>query len=192
MVVIEVSNLDLTFLGLILGAIGTYFGVVTWLDARPPDKLSLDLIDGTYGDVDIVNNLAAPARFFHIAVTNSHKHRIARNCYAFLLSLKATDSDEELITQTFELKWRGFPFHPNAAILPRRYRKFDVFWIFKAHPDIFLVSAFIDSNAIAPRATGTRTYRATVLVISDNFRSKSKVFELHLDANLSKVSINEA
>ena len=98
------------------------------------------------------------------------------------------DSEKELVVQSFELKWRGYQL-PNASILPRQYRKFDAFWIYKTQPDVLLVTAFVDSTALIPNARGTRTYRATYKVISENFRSKEATFELHLDRDLSEVAI---
>jgi hypothetical protein len=188
---IVITDLDLTIIGLIfgvIGVVGTYFGIAAWLDQRPPDKLTLELIDGSYGDVDLVNNAATPARFFHIAVRNGDKKRIVRNCYAYLLSLKAADSGKELVSQSFELKWRGYT-SPNVSILPSQYRKFDAFWVFKAHPEVFLVNAFLDSSALFPNARGTRTYRATYKVIAENFKPKEATFDLHLDGDLQKVVI---
>jgi hypothetical protein len=188
---VETFDLAITVVGLVLGVIGTYFGVAAWLDQRPPDRLSLELIAGTYGDVDLVNNQPTPARFFHIAVTNGEEERIARNCYTYLLSLKDKDSGQELVRQSFELKWRGYPL-PNASILPGHHRKFDAFWVFKARPEVLIPSAFLDSNALLPNARGTRTYLSTYVVISENFKSKAATFELHLDTDLSKVGIRSA
>ncbi len=189
---LTVTDLDLTIIGLlfgVVGVIGTYFGITAWLDQRPSDKLSLELTDGTYGDVDEVNNVPSPARFFHVAVRNADKKRIARNCNAYLLSLRHADSEEELVAQTFELKWRGYPIHPNVSILPMHYRKFDAFWVYKANSDGLLVNAFLDSSDLIPKVKAGGTYRATYMVIAENFKPKQATFELHLDRDLSKAGI---
>jgi hypothetical protein len=186
---LEISNLDLTILSLGVAIIGAVFGIAAWLSIRQPDDFELNVGSEPFGDVNQVNDTSVPARFFHIEVSNLNKRRVARNCYAYMLSLKEGDDGPELVTQTFELKWRGFPIHPNASVLPSSSRKFDAFWIWKTQPERLLVSAFVDSSQLVPNARGTKTYGATYLVIADNIQSKQRKFEIHLDNDLAKVTI---
>ena len=175
--------------GLVIAVAGTILAVIGIIMQRSPDQLEMSLIDGSFGDVDNVNNQSLPARFFHIAVRNNHTKRVARNCYAYLISLKEIGTDTEHIVQSFELKWRAYQL-PSATILPNTYRKFDAFWIIKAKPQQLIVSAFVDSNSIIPYVNKTVDLRAIFWVVSENFKTVKRTFIIHLDLDIKKVSIS--
>ncbi|WP_287960107.1 hypothetical protein, partial [Acidiplasma sp.] len=111
------TDFELTVIGIVIGVIGTILAIIGILIQLPPDKLELCLIDGTFGDVDLVNGQPLPSRFFHVAVKNNHNKMIARNCYAYLISLRNSQTGEEFVKQSSELKWRGYQI-PFADILP--------------------------------------------------------------------------
>ena len=80
---IVATDFELTIYGIVIVVVSIILAIIGILIQRPPDNLELDLVDGTFQDVDRVNNQNLPSRFFHIAVRNNHKKRIARNCYVF-------------------------------------------------------------------------------------------------------------
>lgn len=186
-----VTDFELTVLGIAMAVVGTILAIIGILIQRPPDKLELDLVDGTFGDVDRVYNQNLPSRFFHIAVRNSHKKRIARNCYAFLMSLKNARSGEEYVKQSSELKWRAYQ-EPFASILPNTYRKFDSFWVTKNQPDFLNLNAFLDSTQFIPRIKGELELIAEYWVVSENFKTAKKTFAIRLNSNLDKVSLSKS
>lgn len=184
-----VTDFELTVIGIAIAVIGTVLAIIGILIQRLPDKLELDLIDGTFGDVDRVNNQDLPSRFFHVAVRNNHKRSIARNCYAFLMSLKNAQTGEEYVKQSSELKWRGYQ-EPFAGILPQTYRKFDSFWVMKNQPDFLILNAFLDSTQFIPRIKGQISLIAEYWVVSENFKTSKGTFVINLDKDLNKVSLN--
>ncbi|QRF74592.1 hypothetical protein Thermo_00075 [Thermoplasmatales archaeon] len=184
------AGIELTVINLAIGVFATILAIIGILIQRPPDKLELDLIDGAFEDVDRIDNQDSPSRFFHVAVRNNHKRRIARNCYAFLISLKNDATGEEYIKQSSELKWRGYN-EPFASILPQTYRKFDGFWVMKKQPDFLMLSAFLDSTRLIPRIKGQISLIAEYLVVSENFKTTKGTFVIKLDKDLDKISISK-
>ena len=186
-----VTDFELTVLGIAIAVVGAILAIIGILIQRPPDKLELGLVDETFGDVDRVNNQDLPSRFFHIAVRNGHKKRIARNCYAFLMSLKNVRSGEEYVKQSSELKWREYQ-EPFASILPKTYRKFDSFWVMKNQPDFLILNAFLDSTQLIPRIKGEIELIAEYWVVSENFKTAKGTFSIRLNNDLGKVSLSKS
>lgn len=184
------TEFELTVIGIAIGVIGTVLAIVGILIQRLPDKLELDLIDGTFGDVDSVDNQNLPSRFFHVAVRNNHKRRIARNCYAFLMSLKNAKTGDEYVKQSSELKWRGYQ-EPFVSILPQTYRKFDSFWVMKSQPDFLIMNTFLDSTQFIPLIKGQLALIAEYWVVSETFKTSKGTFVISLDKDLDKVSLNK-
>jgi hypothetical protein len=185
-----VTDFELTVIGIVIGVIGTILAIIGILIQLPPDKLELCLIDGTFGDVDLVNSQHVPSRFFHVAVKNNHKKMIARNCYVYLISLRNSQTGEEYVKQSSELKWRGYQI-PFADILPKTYRKFDAFWVVKNKPDTLILNAFLDSTQLIPRIQGQISLIAEYWVVSENFKTVKGSFQINLDKDLNKVSISQ-
>lgn len=174
----------------VVGVIATIIAVIgIWMQI-PPDKLELDLIDGTFADVDIINNQRFPSRFFHVAVRNKHKRKTARHCNVFLTSLKDTNTGEEYIKQPLALKWRGYP-EVSIDIFHNHYQKLDSFWVIKNQPDILRLNTFLDSNSLLPRVQVQVSLIAEYYVSSDNFKIAKGIFIIHLDKDLNKVSLSK-
>ncbi|MCI4327292.1 MAG: hypothetical protein L3K16_06635 [Thermoplasmata archaeon] len=185
------SDLTLTLVGIAIAFSALAFGVLAWLGLLyVPDKLRLELLERPFGDVDIVNLRPTPARFFHIAVRNTDERRVARNCYAYLQSLKDADNGEELVKQTAELQWRGYPGHANVSILPNSFRQFDAFWVFKSDPERFIPNAILSSTELLPTAKKTGDLLATYVVICDNYKSRTVRARIDLDKDLAKVGLH--
>ena len=185
-----VTYFELTVIGMVIAVVGTILAIIGILIQRPPNKLELDLIDGTFGDVDRVNNQDLPSRFFHVAVRNNHKRSIARNCYAFLMSLKNAQTGEEYVKQSSELKWRGYQ-EPFVGILPQAYRKFDSFCVMKSQPDFLILNPFLDSTQFIPLIQGQISLIAEYWVVSENFKTTKGTFVINLNRDLSKVSLSK-
>ncbi len=186
------TDLELSLLGLGLTLVFGYFAVDAWLLSQTPDRLRVAVASPASGDVDVLNGQVRPGRVFYLAVRNLDRRRVARDCYAYLLSLRWEGSDRELVRQTTELKWRGFPIHPNAAVLPRSQRIFDAFWVAKAEPDRLLLNAFLDSGELVPDVKGSGRLRAVYLIIAENFKASRRSFLIRLDPELQSVSIRES
>ena len=184
------TPLETTIIGIIISVIAVILAIIGILMQLPLDKLKLDIIDGTFGDVDLVYDKPLPSRFFHIAVKNDHKKKIARNCYAYLISLRNSQTGEEYVKQSSELKWRGYHI-PFADILPQTYRKFDGFWVIKNKPDILILNAFLDSTQLIPRIQGQISLVAEYWVVSENFKTVKGSFRINLDKDLKKVAISK-
>jgi hypothetical protein len=75
-------------------------------------------------------------RYFFIGVRNRHRHKVARNCYAYLNKIIRVDTGEEIHPKAIELKWTGYTF-PNAHIPPHTVRDLDAFYLIHDLPDKF-------------------------------------------------------
>ena len=184
------TPLETTIIDIIIAVVAVILAIIGILMQLSPNKLKLDIIDGTYGDADLVNGQPFPSRFFHVAVKNDHKKKIARNCYAYLISLRNSEKGEEYVKQSSELKWRGYQI-PFVDILPQTYRKFDGFWVKKDKPDILMLNRFLDSTELIPRIQGQISLVAEYWVVSENFKTAKGSFQINLDKDLNKVTINK-
>jgi hypothetical protein len=185
------AGFSLVIAGVVIAFAALVFGVLAWLGRTYlPAALSLDLVDPPYGHSDEVNGKSLPSRFYHIAVSNSDKSRVARNCVAYVLSLKDIRTHKEHVLKTMELKWEGYR-EPSATILPRSHREFDAFWIHEAVPDRLLLNAFIDSSKFLPKISGQVDILATFVVVCDNFRTATRKFLIHLDPDVQEVSMRD-
>lgn len=190
MIIIIGGNIKLPVIYIALSVIAIVIAIISILMQLTPNKLELALTDETYEDVDRVNGLNLPTRFFHIAVKNKHKKHIARNCYAFLTSLKDSQTGEEYIKQSSELKWRGYQL-PYADILPQTYRKFDSFCVKKNNPHFLLLNAYLDSTQLIPHIERDMSLKAEYWVVSENFKTVKKTFIINLNNDLAKVSLGK-
>lgn len=156
-------------------------------------KITLDINSKiNYADAKIMNIQRIPiARYFHIMVKNNHKRKTAKNCKAYMTSIKENNSDLELMSTEVPLKWSGYQSTMVAIdIPPMQDRKFDAFFVFHQKPDELQLNAFIDSTSLMPKVSGERKLKINFKVTADNFKTKEISFLVTLSQNLNNVAIN--
>ena len=182
------------WIGVYAAIIGTISFALTIYFKHIPNKLDLELDKSqadNYGDAVITNQPQTPkGRFFHVGVVDKHGRKTARNCKAYITSLKEEATGKELLTQELPLKWRGYQTNlPSIDIPPNKAEKFDAFFVLHNAPDRILMQAFVDSTAILPNAKGNKKLRAKYRITADGFKAKEKEFIITLSSQLSDVKI---
>jgi hypothetical protein len=128
------------------------------------------------------------ARFFHLAVRNLHKDRVARECYVYMTRLVRLDSGALMPLKTVEFKWAGYVL-PNAAIAPQSSRDFDAVWFFNERPDEPQFNLFTDSGRYLPRLPGPGSYELRFEVLSEGFPPCARTFVLHVGRTLDETRL---
>jgi hypothetical protein len=150
------------------------------------NQLEIFIDDEPYKDVDKVNNVYFPSRFYHMAVRNRHISKPAINCYAYLNNVINLKTKEEIPLETSELKWKGYTF-PNAIIAPQSVRKFDAFWISHDNLQQIKFNIFTDYTGYNISVVGEIDFGLTYSIISENFPPvKAKVI-IHKGSTLEKI-----
>ncbi|MGO9271518.1 MAG: hypothetical protein ACLQOO_14865 [Terriglobia bacterium] len=106
--------------------------------------------------------------FFHIRVRNRHIRATARNCYAYLRSVKDTATGQITPFEAAELRWAGYYF-PNAIIPPGECtRRFDAVWFDSSGPQYPRFNIYSDWPRCLPGLQGPGSWELEYEVISDN------------------------
>lgn len=121
------------WIGIYAAIIGTIGFLLTIYSKYSPDKIDL-LLDKpeqkNFSDAAIPD-MQQQARFFHITVKNKHNKKTAKNCKAYLVSLKVVGNEKELLKSELPLKWEGYSINiPYIDISPNKSKKFDAFLYF--------------------------------------------------------------
>jgi hypothetical protein len=117
--------------------------------------------------------------FFHIRVKNRHIRATARNCYAFLRSVRDASTSETRAFEATELRWAGYDF-PNAIIPPGNCtRRFDAVWFHSASPRDPRFNIFSDWPRNVPRLQSPGSWVLEFEVVSDNV--PGSILPLRLD-----------
>lgn len=182
------------WIGVYAAVIGTISFALTIYFAHMPNKLDMQLYrrqEENYEDAVITNQPHTPmGRFFHITVVNMHKRKTARNCKAYITSLREENNAKELLTQELPLKWRGYQMNlPSIDIPPNKTEKFDAFLILHNEPDRIQMQAFVDSTAVLPNVKGNKKLIGRYRITSDDFRVKEREFVITLSSQLKDVKI---
>ncbi len=179
----------LEFYGEVVGTIGLVVAIIALIRSLYiPNKLELSLMDPPFEDaIDYSAAQHTTSRFFHIVVKNSHKRTMAKNCKAYLISMKETGG-KELVNTTIPLKWRGFPTL-IIDIAPIGEERFDAFHIEFGNLTSISFNSYVDSTALIPIAKFPGKYEVTYRVTSDNFKPKERSFTVNLSVNATEVYI---
>jgi hypothetical protein len=106
--------------------------------------------------------------FFHVRAKNRHIRATARNCYAYLRTIRNTLTNEARPFEAAELRWAGYQF-PTAIIPPGNCtRRFDAVWFNSASPHRPLFNIFSDWPRSIPRLQGPGQWVLEYEVVSDN------------------------
>jgi hypothetical protein len=117
--------------------------------------------------------------FFHIRVKNRHIRATARNCYAYLRSVRDALTDDSHSFEAAELRWAGYHF-PSAIIPPGNCtRRFDAVWFNSASPGDPRFKIFSDWPRNIPRLRSPGAYVLEYEVVSDNV--PGSILPLRLD-----------
>jgi len=141
-------------------------------------KLALDQADDP--DCEAVpQQCGATGFFFHIRAKNRHIRATARNCYAFLRSVREAPTSETRSFEAAELMWAGYDF-PNAIIPPGNCpRRFNAVWFNSASPREPRFKIFSDWPRNIPRLRSPGAYVLEYEVVSDNV--PGSILPLRLD-----------
>jgi hypothetical protein len=126
------------------------------------------------------------AKFYHIAVTNLHHRKTARNCTIYLKSIKSPLGN--MVFQPVEIKWKGMKIQ-QALIPPKYTRDFDGIVVLEKEPNEVYVGInpfIIDYSGYSNeyRITDAGTYELEYVVFSENFRPAKERFILEVGANM--------
>lgn len=135
--------------------------------------LSLAVADNPFSDTPLNNGQVG--RFFHIAVRNNHRRKVAFDCYAYLEVIENLVTKESTTPKLVEFKWAGTKL-PSVRIGPQTNREFDVVRFGLTAPIQPLFWALTDSPDYLPRFSGPGKYRLKFSVQSQNFEGVSADF----------------
>ena len=128
-------------------------------------------------------------RYFQVTVRNRHRHKVARDCYAYLKKATRLDLSIEIPLNTFELKWDGY-IYPYANVLPLQYRRFAAACVAHSMPGkLDFSTMFSDAPGLVPNIEGKGRYELTYEVLSSNFPPARATFILTLDPQLDSTTL---
>jgi len=138
-------------------------------------------------DVHEQNN----ARWYHIKVKNLHQQEIARDCTAYLESVKDTSTGDVKIFELVEFKWKGVNTL-GVSIPPESFRYLDAFHVY--YDSQHIVHLGINSFVVdlshyyqLYRIKGPNTYELTYIVFSENFPPVRATFGLQIGHKLNDI-----
>lgn len=154
------------------------------------NELLLERDDKDYGDaIDVRVN--KKSRWYHIKVRNLHWQEIARDCIAYLESVKDLVTGKVKTFELVEFKWKGVNI-PRIAISPKLFRYLDAFHVYYDSPTIahLGINPFIvDFTGYYEPYTlrGPGTFELTYVVFSENFSPARAIFILHIRNHLDDI-----
>ena len=157
------------------------------------NELSFERDDKEYNDAFDVNE-QKNARWYHIKVRNLHQQEIARNCTAYLESVKNTSTGGEKSYERVEFKWKGVNTL-GVSIPPESFRYLDAFHVYyDSYDSKYIVHLGINSSVVdfshyhqLYRITEPNTYELTYIVFSENFPPKRSTLGLHIGHKLNDI-----
>lgn len=117
--------------------------------------------------------------YYFLEVKNLHRHKAARNCFAYLERAVQLPSGTPIKSKLVESKWTGYVF-PSVTIAPGGHRSFDTVVVAHEHPNYLQFSMLTDTigQGYGPLIKGPSEVELGFVVYSDNFepvRSSLKV-----------------
>jgi len=155
-------------------------------DPQWRNRLHVQLNTPPFADEQVTNGWG---RFFHLRVTNRHRHRTARNCLAYIRSVTDNSTGEPIDFETVELKWAGYVL-PTATIGPRSHRLLDGFWFSHADPKTPQFRCFADWSRAIPDCRGASDLTLTYEVASDSVPGSSASLRVILTDTLDGIKVD--
>lgn len=129
-------------------------------------------------------------RWFHIAVRNLHKEKMAHHCAGYLEKIVNLGTSRDVTPESLvEFKWRDVTTQ-NVPIPPLKSRHLDAFYVFEDQPNIVYpaINPFIaDSMEVLYTLRGPGKYEVTFAVFSDDFQPARETFILEIDSDIDHV-----
>ncbi|MFC2009083.1 hypothetical protein ACFLUT_03415, partial [Chloroflexota bacterium] len=145
-----------------------------------------------YESVDYVAKVYRPSRYYHVAVQNDHRDRVAYDCVVFLDTIVDLKKDQPTQLELTEFKWKGVT-SPTVPIPPGGIRFFDAFHVDLARPQVAMlgVNLFtVDYSGYLQELTGPGDFLLTWSVYSSSLPAASVTLKLHLDKDVDWHSLD--
>lgn len=153
------------------------------------NELSLE-IGTVQKDVAIVNQPGQPrSDWYLLRVGNRHISKHARNCVAYVLSIKNLATGQEIAPGNIELVWAGTGLY-ERHILPKREAEVGAFFIVQGEDKIRFQHRPSTSTLYTMPTLGRGRYELTYLVISENFEPVQESFRLDFDGDFTQVTFS--
>jgi hypothetical protein len=136
-----------------------------------------------------------PTRYFHIAVQNSHRNRIAHDCVGYIERIEVLSTGEVIEPDLVELKWKGF-ITSRIAIPPQKSRYLDGFYIRHVLPktvSLGINASVVDYTGYLNSYTlwNANDCDLIYVVFSNNFLPARRTFRLRMGNNLDDIEFLE-
>jgi hypothetical protein len=143
-----------------------------------------------HSDDNVLNPYEGMGKYFHIAVTNRHKDKVARNCVSYVERIKNLKTNQTRVLEYVELKWKGVT-SVGVTIPPKSKRFLDAFHINHDAPStarLGLNVHVVDFSGYTNeyQISGTGNYEIDYVVFSDNFSPTRAKFKLHIGTALAE------
>jgi hypothetical protein len=155
------------------------------------NELGLDRDKSDYEDATAPKS--GTGRYYHIKVFNKHKDKIARNCFAYIESIKDIATGKVRLLELVELKWKGV-IRETVSIIPRTFRYLDALHINFANPTVaylglnpFIVDWSGYQNAY--QIIGIGDYEIEYVVFSEDFSPARAKFRLHIAPQIQNTTL---
>lgn len=157
------------------------------------NELGLDRDKSDYEDATAPQ--VGTGRYYHIKVFNKHKDKIARNCFAYIESIKDIATGKVRLLELVELKWKGV-IKETVSIIPRAFRYLDALHINYSNPTVaylglnqFIVDWTGYQNAY--QIIGTGDYEIEYVVFSEDFSPARAKFRLHIASEIQNSTLQK-
>jgi hypothetical protein len=145
-------------------------------------------LDRDVSDYEDANSQAGTGRYYHIKVINKHKDKIARNCFAYIESIKDLGTGKVRHLELVELKWKGV-IKETLSIIPKSFRYLDALHINFSNPTVAYlgINPFIvdwTGYQIAYQIIGIGDYEIEYVIFSEDFSPCKAKFKLHIDSQI--------
>jgi len=127
--------------------------------------------------------------WYHLQVRNNHHSKYARNCVAYVLEIKNTDTGEEIYPASFELTWSGTGLF-EKHILPKRAAEVDAFLIYQGEDVIKFQHRASTSSQYRMPELKKGNYLMTYLIVSENFEQVKRTFKLEFGGDFRNINFS--
>jgi hypothetical protein len=132
-------------------------------------------------------------RYYHIKVLNKHKDKIARNCFAYVESIKDIATGRIRFLELVEFKWKGV-VKETVSIVPKAFRCLDALHINVSNPTVAYLGLnpfIVDWTELFKvyQISGIGDYEIGYVVFSEDFAPARAKFKLHIDPQIQNTTL---